>query len=75
MADSESYYSDEYDEPYDDEHEKDEGHEENEPPKPAGMFEWILRGGALANSEYSCGTRRLHKLKIDGLTSKFLLHL
>jgi hypothetical protein len=54
MADSESYYSDEYDEPHDDEHEKGEGHEENEPPKPAGMFEWILRGGALANSKYSC---------------------
>ncbi|KAL7513437.1 hypothetical protein ACHAXN_010740 [Cyclotella atomus] len=49
MADSESYYSDEYDEPSDGEPEKDGGHEEDEPPKPAGVMEWILRGGALAN--------------------------
>jgi hypothetical protein len=56
MADSESYYSDEYDEPSDGEPEKDGGHEEDEPPKPAGVMEWILRGGALANSEYSCVT-------------------
>jgi hypothetical protein len=60
MADSESYYSDEHDD-YD-EHDKsqDDQKEEKEPAKPAGMMEWILRGGAMANSEFRIEILCLH---------------
>ena len=54
MADS--YYSDEYS--YEDEPDKaqdQDSREETEPPKPVGTMEWILRGGALANSESQKG--------------------
>lgn len=48
MSESESYYSDEYS--YDEQDGKAQDQkEEKEPSKPAGMMEWILRGGALAN--------------------------
>ena len=52
MSDSESYYSDDeysYDEP---DKAQDDDRDEREPSKPASMMEWILRGGALANSKF-----------------------
>ena len=53
MSESESYYSDDEYSSYD-EHDKaqDDDRNEKEPSKPASMMEWILRGGALANSKF-----------------------
>ena len=45
MSDSESYYSDEYDEYSEPEKAQDES------AKPVSKMEWILRVGALANGE------------------------
>ena len=49
MSESESYYSDEYSYDEQDGKAQDQKEENKEPSKPAGMMEWILRGGALAN--------------------------